>query len=219
VVSGPAQTTQAVGIDLGATAIYAVKVMVGEAVSVVDARVYLPEALDGLVAFCAGSSAVAIDSPAGPSVGAHYRDMDVPPKFRSARCSEVASWEAPDVPAVPWTTPLASVDPPGWMATGFRVWQALSRHQPMEVYPYACFYRLNGSKRPPSKQQPEGRLRRAELLRRWLDLPLGIEVWSHDGLDATVAALVAAQGRKGADLVPHQCAHHDGSELWVVADS
>jgi hypothetical protein len=211
--------THAVGIDLGATAIYAVKIRVAEVMSVTDARVFLPGALEDLVAFCLGSTDVAIDSPAGPSLGAHLFDGAVPPKFRSARCSEVASWEAAGVPAVPWTTPMASVDPPGWMSTGFRVWQALGEHRPMEVYPHACFFRLNGSKRPPSKQRPEGRLRRVELLRNRLEVPLGIEVWSHDGLDATAAALVAAQGREGAVLVPHHCADHDGSELWVPADS
>jgi hypothetical protein len=210
--------TVAVGIDLGATAIYAVSVVV-ESMSVVDARVFVPYGLDALVEFCAGSSAVAIDSPGGPSLGAHRTDPTLPPKFRTARCSEVASWEAPDVPAVPWTTPEASVVPPSWMATGFRVWQALGHLRPMEVYPYACFYRLNGSTRPPSKQKLEGRLRRIELLGSRLVLPLGIEMWSHDGLDATVAALAAAEGRDGADLVPHQCARHDGSELWVVARS
>jgi predicted RNase H-like nuclease len=83
--------------------------------------------------------------------------------------------------------------------------------------PYACFCQLKGGKAPANKQKAEGRLQRVELLRTHLDLPAGVEAWSHDGLDAAVAALAAYQRRAGALQVPHWCANFDGSELWVPA--
>ena len=208
----------AVGIDLGASAIYAVKLEGTDGLaSVADARVFLPDELDDLAQFCDGASAVAIDAPATLSTNAHGNDDDLPPKFRQARCCEVASLRAAGTPPVPWITPLVGGEVSGWMQTGFRVWEALSSHAPMEVYPHACFYRLNGSKQPVSKQEAEGRLQRVELLRAHLDLPVGADVWSHDGLDAAVAALVAHQGREGAAQVPHECVNFDGSELWGPA--
>jgi len=208
----------AVGIDLGATAIYAVKLDGADGLPVVvDARVFLPDDLDILAQFCDGATAVAIDAPAALSANPHGDDENLPPKFRPARCCEVASLRAAGVPPVPWITPLVGAEVPGWMQTGFRVWEALRGHAPMEVYPYACFYRLNGGKRPVSKQKAEGRLHRIDLLRAHLELPVGANVWSHDGLDAAVAALVAHQGREGAAQVPHECVNFDGSELWVPA--
>lgn len=206
----------AVGIDLGATAIYAVKLEAGNGSPVVaDARVFLPDDLDELAQFCDGASAVAIDAPATPSTNPHGADGNLPPKFRPARCCEVASLRVAGIPAVPWITPLVGGEVSGWMQIGFRVWKILSRHVPMEVYPYACFYRLNRGKAPVSKQKAAGRLQRVELLRAHLELPVGADVWSHDGLDAAVAAFVAHQGREGAARVPHECANFDGSELWV----
>jgi predicted nuclease with RNAse H fold len=208
----------AVGIDLGATAIYAVKLQAGNGLpSVADARVFLPDELGELDEFCGGATAVAIDAPATLSTNPHGDEEDLPPKFRPARCCEVASLRTAGVPPVPWITPLVGAEVPGWMQTGFRVWEVLRSHAPMEVYPHACFYRLNGSKQPVSKQKVEGRLQRVELLRAHVELPVGADVWSHDGLDAAVAALVAHQGREGAVQVPHECANFDGSELWVPA--
>jgi predicted nuclease with RNAse H fold len=208
----------AVGIDLGATAICAVKLEGTDGLpSVADVRVFVPDDLDKLEQFCDGASAVAIDAPAMLSTYPHGDDEDLPPKFRPARCCEVASLKVAGVPAVPWITPLAGAEVSGWMHTGFRVWEALSSHAPMEVYPHACFYRLNGGKQPVSKQKAEGRLERVGLLRSYVELPVGAEVWSHDGLDAAVAALVAHQGRDGAVQVPHECTNFDGSELWVPA--
>ena len=101
------------------------------------------------------------------------------------------------------------------MEVGFSVWSLLRDLDPMEVYPHACFHRLNGNIRPPSKRTAAGRMVRLGLLRARLVLPPGGDRWSHDVLDAAVAALVAAQGRRQAEQVPHECPDYDGSELWV----
>jgi hypothetical protein len=64
------------------------------------------------------------------------------------------------------------------METGFLVWETLAGHAPMEIYPYACFFHLNGGRAPVSKQHAAGRLKRLELLDAHLSLPMGVEVWS-----------------------------------------
>ena len=125
-----------------------------------------------------GATAIAIDAPAMPSTNPHGADEDPPPKFRPPRCCEVASLKVAGIPAVSWITALVGAEVSGWMQTGFRVWKTSSSNAPMEVYPYACFYRLNGGKAPVSKQGAEGRLRRVELLRQHLELPIGVDVWS-----------------------------------------
>jgi hypothetical protein len=183
--------------------------------SLVDARLLLPEDLDTLAEYCAGSSGVAIDAPECPSTAPHRNDLNLSPKFRTARCCEVASAQAPGLPAVAWVTPSADAEIPGWMQVGFQVWERLKDLNPMEVYPHACFFQLSGNRMPKSKQRTEGLLERVALLGLRLDLPPGIEVWSHDGLDAAVAGFVATQGRRGAIKVPHECDNWDGSELWV----
>jgi hypothetical protein len=114
---------------------------------------------------------------------------------------------------------MSGMEVPGWMAVGFRVWDALKAegHQPMEVFPAGCFHLLNGNKWPAKKTTVQGRIDRVELLRSHLALPRDVEMWSHDALDAAGASLVAYQGRAGAIKVTHGCATPDGSELWFPA--
>jgi hypothetical protein len=209
----------AVGIDLGATSVHVVKL--GPAPdgrhAVVATRVFPASELAPLGDLCAGASGVAVDAPERLSRDPHGHDAELPPKFRSARCCEVASLQAHGWPAVPWVTPSAGAPVPRWMDVGFAVWALLRDHVPMEVYPHACFYRLNGNTRAASKRTTAGRVARLDLLRTRLVLPPDADRWSHDVLDAAVAALVAAQGRREAEQVPHECPDYDGSELWVPA--
>ena len=87
----------AVGIDLGATSVHAVTVETapdGRRV-VVATGTFSASDLAPLADFCAGASGVAIDAPERPSRDPHGEDADLPPKFRHARCCEVASLRAP----------------------------------------------------------------------------------------------------------------------------
>lgn len=197
-----------VGIDVGARAVHSVRIAGGLVVGVATS----PAAdLAAITAFCRGTDDVGVDAPAEASAGAHQYDDTVAPKFRTARCCEVAGR-----PAVPWVTPMAGVPVPGWMAVGFDVWAGLRSdgHDPMEVFPAGCFYRMNGGRWPARKTTVSGRRRRLDLLAEYLALPPGADAWSHDVIDATVAALVAYQGRAAAVAAPHDCPHPDGSQMW-----
>jgi hypothetical protein len=57
---------------------------------------------------------------------------------------------------------------------------------------------------------------RIALLERHVELPAEVEVWSHDGIDALAAALVAHQKGTGeARPVGHEGAACDGSAIWL----
>jgi predicted nuclease with RNAse H fold len=169
------------------------------------------EGIEALVGFCRPATRVAVDAPAGPSRGAHLLDSAVAAKFRPGRCSEIP---VPGVPAVPWVTPLTGASCPGWMLTGFDVWDGLRSIgvEAVETFPAAVFHLLNGGRWPPPKTTPAGRERRLALLQSRLVLPGAASGWGHDLIDATAAALVAACGRPQ----PHSCPDPDGSALWLV---
>lgn len=198
---------RSIGIDLGASAVWAVAADSGR---VVEGRAFGPSELDELTAWC-GDATVAIDAPGGPSEGAHLDDATLADKFRPARCAEVALRRAGY--AVSWITGAGPF--PAWVEVGFSVWQALGHLDPLEVFPHAVFAELLGH-RPPPKQSLAGRRARLDVLRAALPgLPVGAELWGHDGIDAAAACVVAAQHRAGRARAV-SCPDHDGgSVMWL----
>lgn len=164
-----------------------------------------------LTGLCGRAVRVGVDAPGGPSAGAHVGDLAVAAKFRSGRCSEIP---VAGVPPVPWVTPGAASEAPGWMLTGFDVCRALTSSglEVVETFPAAAFHRLNGGRWPPRKTTPAGRSRRLELLSEAVVLPAGSSDWTHDQVDAVACAVVAAAGRPA----PHRCDRPDGSVMWVL---
>jgi predicted nuclease with RNAse H fold len=212
--------TKAVGIDVGATTAWLVAVnLATPRPQVTGALLVHPIDCDAIAAFC-GDAAVAIDAPGGFSVRAHQDDARLAPKFRTARCGEVALARAGI--AVPFVTPAADsprVAP--WMQTGFGIWDRLREQglNPLETYPHGVYWRLAG--RPlVHKQLPSGALHRLLTIAREVDAPPGIEMWCHDGLDALAAALVAWHAVR-REAVPISCSSdnawptHDGSAIWL----
>jgi hypothetical protein len=208
----------AVGVDLGASLLDAV-VVAGTAGSrlQVERRETLDAShVDGLVALAAGADAVAVDAPAAPSTAVHRDDTTISPKFRIARCGEIALGEQARI-WVPWVTPVDPDAVPGWMQVGFAVWDALiaAGHAPLEVYPAGVFRVLAG-RVPPRKTTPAGRAARIELLAPAVELPDDIAGWSHDGIDALAAALTAHRQATGAATAHgHPAPGCDGSAIWL----
>jgi predicted nuclease with RNAse H fold len=203
-----------VGIDVGTNAFHAVAL--DESRTRATGRVFAADEVDALVAWAAPARVVAIDAPDRPSARAHADDRRVARKFREGRCAEVAlGLEASFW--VPWVTPAAPV-PGSWIDVGIRLHEALrtaTRATVIEVFPYACFRRLAGGDPLPTKSSVAGMRARAALLRAdGLDVP-DVELWSHDSIDAAVAAVVAAQRARG-DAHGLGCGH-DGSVIWLPA--
>ena len=183
---------RAVGIDPGASLFYAVVLETSAGrPSVVDSTVLLPSELRRLRDLCRDAASVAIDAPSALSEGLHAAEGDLPGKFRTARCGEIAL-RADHSFSVQFTTPTELRDAKPWMVEGFRLWNALTEHghAPIEVYPHAAFCRLIGST-PNNKKTREGASARLEMLARQLHLPDDAGGWCHDTIDAAVAALVA----------------------------
>jgi predicted nuclease with RNAse H fold len=212
--------TCALGIDLGASALH-LAVVEGDGPARLQVRAATTvEAtdLDAVIEAAAGVDAIAIDAPAAPSTAVHRDDEAISRKFRVARCGEIALGEQAGI-WVPWVTPPDPDAVPGWMRVGFAVWNALvaAGHEPVEVYPAGVFRVLAGHV-PPKKSTPAGRRARIDLLAPAIDRPVGIEHWSHDGLDALAAALTAHQRASG---LARACGHADpacdGSAIWLPA--
>ena len=201
-----------VGIDVGTRQLHAVA-LDGHA-RVVDVEVLDAARLDDAVAWVAGARAVAVDAPDRWSTQPHAADEDLSPKFRTARCCEIALAREHRI-WVPWVTPTRPGD--GWIRVGIDLFDALrtAGHEPVEVYPHAVFCVLGGC-RPPPKQQRAGAQARIGLLEAvgldasWLPM------WSHDALDAAAAALVALDHANG-EARSATCGH-DGSALWLPAN-
>ena len=157
---------------------------------------------------------MAIDAPAQLSTAPHRDDPELNGKFRTGRCAEIAlgrehgSW-------VPWVTPTAGGPTPGWMATGFAVYEALRNgpYNVIEVYPYAGFRALAQGSPLPRKQTADGLRARIELLARAGVAAEQVAMWSHDGLDALLGALVALQVAS-SNAVRVTCGHDD-SAIWL----
>jgi len=199
------------GIDVGARRHHAV--VLDEQARVTDAVTFAASDARAVVRWAEGAAAIGIDAPDRWSTALHAGDALLSPKFRTARCGEIALGVVHGI-WVPWTTPVAP-SPGTWLSAGIDLFAALRAggHDPFEVYPHGVFRVLNHGGRPPSKRTTEGREERIRLLEAagvdaaWADMA------GHDLVDATAAALVAlhrAQGRAR----PATCGH-DGSAIWL----
>jgi predicted nuclease with RNAse H fold len=200
------------GIDLSSTRIHLVGLDDGR--RIIRAEVLSPTEPDRLIQCVEGAASIAIDAPDRFSAGPHRHDDSLAPKFRTARCGEIALGRDFGI-WVPWTTPMTN-PLPSWMAVGFAIYELLRAHghEPVETYPHAAFRRLGGGTIP-SKQTISGIRQRASLLRS-AGLEAGfLEMWSHDGVDAAVAAIVA-HDRFGGRATAATCGH-DGSAIWLPA--
>src|SRR4051812_18951425 len=122
-----------VGIDLGTRALHVVTLQETRArMRVTDARVLTPDAKSDPAPIVAAARAVAIDAPAAPSSGCHAGDESLAPKFRTARCGEIALGRGAAI-WVPWPTPTGATDAPAWMQVGFAAWAAARAHAPEPI--------------------------------------------------------------------------------------
>ena len=201
----------AAGIDVAGDRLHAV--VIDEERRVLEARVWSPADSSALAAWLAafGVERVAIDAPDAASTAPHREDATLSPKFRVARCGEIELGRRHRI-WVSWVTPAESPFP-AWMAAGFALFDAVRSQgiDAIEVFPHAA-YRLLAGRRLASKLRPDGIAARVAAVRAaGVEVPY-LEMWSHDGLDALAAALVAAD----AQAVGVTCGH-DGSAIWVPA--
>jgi predicted nuclease with RNAse H fold len=210
------------GIDVGAKALHGVAL--DATLRLVGNAEFKATDLDAVTERLAGAAVVAIDAPAALSTRPHHDDPAISPKFRAARCGEVALgrdhgyW-------VPFVSPTDRAAP--WMQVGFALFATVRERvtdQVIEVYPHACFRELARGAQLPKKTTPAGIARRVELLRTAGLDPTDLELWSHHALDAAVAALTAVQRLAGTAVAagcdPGDGRHHDGSTIWLpVPDS
>lgn len=208
------------GVDVGSRALHCVGL--NENYEVAACAVFDPDDVAQTCSWMEEAAVIAIDAPAELSIGAHLNDPDtkLSSKFRRARCAEVALGRQHGY-WVPWVTPTA-VDPGTWMAVGLELHDAVRRATPatvIEVYPHACFGMLAGGAVLPKKNSAAGTARRVELLRQRGLTARCLEMWSHDALDATVAAVTAVQCYAG-QAIEVVCAkasgcEPDGSRMWL----
>jgi len=157
---------------------------------------------------------VAIDAPSDLSTRPHGEDASLAPKFRAARCGEIALGRDVGV-WVPWVSPpVGAQEIAPWISVGLTLFATLADAgvDAVETFPHAVFRVLNNGGRVAAKSKAEGVAERAALLRAaGVDEPT-LTVWGHDGLDAAAAALVAVD--------PDACAitcGHDASAIWIPA--
>ena len=203
-----------IGIDIGAYRLHCVAV---DQLSGYEVAVFAADELDQLSAWAQQAVMIAIDAPAQLSREPHAADDGLSPKFRRARCAEIALGREHGI-WVPWVAPLG---PPisGWMEVGFELYRRLGAQTQatlLEVYPYGAFFKLAGQ-RPAKKASVAGARQRVELLADAGLEPTGIAMWSHDGLDALASALVARDHHAGR-AVRVGCGH-DESAIWLPAAS
>lgn len=203
-----------VGIDLGGDAIFAVRIVQSDGLQLQSALLCGPDELADLVGFCRAAASVSIDAPSELCNEPHRHDAALKPKWQGARCCEVALGQQFGI-WVSWATPTTLERCQGWMRTGFEVWRALraAGHEPLETYPHGAFVILAGSK-PPTKSSVLGLRARVELLSGRVQLPQSVVMWGHDGLDAAVAAVVAAD-RDPTMRAFHDHAGCDDSSIWL----
>jgi predicted nuclease with RNAse H fold len=202
------------GIDVGADRLHAVSV--DKVLRVVRSAVFAALELPNLVAWLDDSAVVAIDAPAHVSTAPHAVDVTLSPKFRLARCAEIGLGHDFGI-WVPWVTPTTAPES-GWMATGFALYRELREAgaDPIEVYPHSAFRILVHPAPLPKKQTGPGiQARVSSLEKLGIDEP-NLAVWSHDGLDALVGAVVARDNAAGTARAA-TCGH-DGSAIWLPAE-
>lgn len=197
------------GIDVAAEAVHCVELATDG--SVVRAAVVARDRIGELVGWARAVGVVAIDAPLCLSTAPHRADATLAPKFRGARCGEVALGRERGI-WVPWIGP-AVAPPDGWIATGLALAGALAdAAECLETFPQAVFRTLAGERVAP-KSTRHGLAARVALLGAAGVGEPGLAMWSHDGLDAAAAALVALHRAEGrAEAVT--CGH-DGSAIWL----
>jgi predicted nuclease with RNAse H fold len=208
----PLDSPVAFGVDVGAERIH----LVGLAIdgSMAFARVLPTNELASFDA-CLGrlppDGVVAIDGPGGPSAAAYADDETVSPKFRRARGCEVELGRQRRI----WVSFVTGPEPlSGWMAVAEDLHGRVIRSQrrALETYPHAVFSTLLG-RRPPKKTTAAGVTDRVGLLNEaGLQEPT-MPMWSHDGLDAAAAAVVALHAYRGTAIEIRS--DLDGTSLWL----
>jgi predicted nuclease with RNAse H fold len=201
-----------VGIDVGAQSLHCARL--DERGRPSGASVFSAGRVDDFCAWLDGAAVVSIDAPAQLSTAPHGDDPTLSPKFRMARCAEIALgrdfgyW-------VPWVTPADKPSP--WMATGLRVHEQLQelRVPILETFPYAGFRELANRTRPPKKQTVAGAEARVTLLRQAGVQVEHLQMWSHDSIDAVLGALVALHYHRGT--ARRAGCGHDDSAIWLPA--
>jgi predicted nuclease with RNAse H fold len=204
-----------VGIDPGASAIHCV--VLDDTRRIVDGRVLTIDATEELATITSGATAIAIDAPAALSSAPHVQDPSVVGKFRTARCCEIALGREYRL-WVPWVTPVAGAAMAGWMQVGLGLYVELAAngHTPMEVFPHAGFRLLSPTKLAKKTTRAGIQERVARLDAQGITAPW-MGLWSHDALDATLAALVALRAIEGT-AVAVGCGHDD-SAIWIPRPS
>jgi predicted nuclease with RNAse H fold len=211
-----AEGDRVIGIDVSGDCLWVVALALQPVLMVADTHLLDPRDDDAIVHACRSAKTIAIDAPAALSTGPHAGD-DLPPKFQSARCGEVALRRRGF--AVPWTTPTALQAAPSWMRSGFHLWELLQANGSpavLEVFPHAVF-RVWAKDKLAKKQTRVGLEQRHHLLGDHLTMPPGAAMWSHDGLDAMAAAVVAAHhaARIAERVACPSGPPHDGSAIWL----
>lgn len=200
-----------VGADVSATSIHGVEIDRGG--SVVDVCEIGADELFRFVDWARRAEVVAVDAPAQLSMGAHRSDPELAPKYRAARCAEIALGREHRV-WVPWVAPEACPEA-GWIRVGLRLFAELrdAGRDAIEVFPYAGFRLLAGGSPLPKKTSRAGRARRIELLGQAGIRERTMAAWGHDALDAALAALIA-QGASLGGSFRVGCGHDD-SAIWL----
>jgi predicted nuclease with RNAse H fold len=208
----PPANPVAFGVDVGAERIHLVGLTIDG--SLAFARVIPTSELasfDSCLGRLPPDGVVAIDGPAGPSAAAYTDDETVSPKFRRARGCEVELGRQRRI----WVSFATGPEPlTGWMAVAEDLHGRVigSQRRALETYPHAVFTTLLG-RRPSKKTTAAGVTDRVGLLNEaGLHEPT-LSMWSHDGLDAAAAAVVALHAHRGtADEIRSSL---DGTSIWL----
>lgn len=202
---------RAMGIDVGADRIHAV--VLDETLEVVDTWVADPDDHRGVTARLGllAPTSIGIDGPDGPSAAPFRNQLSLAPKWRTARGCEVELGRRSGI-WVSFATPEGELV--GWMGVAASLFEAArqSRHVPLEVYPHAVYRTLAG-RRLAKKTTAVGIDERVAALRSSGVRGAHLSMWSHDGLDAAAAALVAAHHRLGR-AEPIHC-DLDSTTIWL----
>jgi predicted nuclease with RNAse H fold len=177
-------------------------------------RVFQADELPQLSDWAASAAVIAIDAPAQLSTSPHASDSSLSPKFQRARCAEIALGREHRV-WVPWTSPTGPPIP-GWIATGLDVYSALAESVPaelIEVFPYAGFRVLTRPARLAKKTSVAGIRQRTDALRAVGVRADTLELWSHDSIDAALAAVIARHRQEGGAL--SVTCGDDDSAIWL----
>lgn len=115
-----------VGIDLGQRRVHVVAL--DDELRIVAARVVDVADLESLRDVLASAQVVAVDAPEALSTAPHAEDETLPPKFRTARCAEIALGREHAI-WFPWVTPTTEQPLSPWMRVGFDVFAAPIAYQ------------------------------------------------------------------------------------------